>query len=244
MGFLRRWGYGARRGGARPRRDEAVRMVRAQRSWPVSVDARTRVGSVLLRPLSLADEHRYLALQLRNEDWLAPWAATTPEDPRTRPDAAGFRASTRALLAQARRGASIPWLIWFAPDSPDAPEGADASEGTGQFRLVGQLTVGPIVAGSARSTSIGYWMDEAHAGRGIMTTAVAAAIDHLFDVRGLHRVEIAIRPENLRSLRVVEKLGLREEGLRRRCLHIGGQWADHRIFAITAEEPRGWTLPA
>lgn len=191
-------------------------------------------GTVLLRPISLADEHRYLALQLRNRDWLAPWSATTPECPEMKVTSLGFRSSTRALLRQARRGASMPWLIWFAP----AVGGSAGSPG--EFRMVGQLTVGPIIGGSARSASLGYWMDEAHAGCGIMTAAVAAVIDHLVDAAGLHRVEISVRPENTRSLRVVEKLGLREEGLRPRYLHIGGEWADHRVFAITAEEPRRW----
>lgn len=222
MGFLRRLGPAG---------------TTQKRSWPVTLTAEVRGGAVLLRPISLADEHRYLALQVRNADWLAPWSATTPEDPEVRMTSAGFRAGTRAMLRQARRGGSMPWLIWFAPRTSESPGGAQSEA----FRLVGQLTVGPIIGGSARTTSMGYWMDEDHAGRGIMTAAASAALDHLLDVRGLHRVEIAVRPENSRSLRVVEKLGLREEGLRPRYLHIGGSWADHRVFAITAEEPRRWT---
>jgi ribosomal-protein-alanine N-acetyltransferase len=62
------------------------------------------------------------------------------------------------------------------------------------------------------------------------------AIDYLLLEGGLHRVEVDIRPENAASLRVVEKLGLREEGLKQRFIHIAGAWADHRSFAITKEE--------
>jgi [ribosomal protein S5]-alanine N-acetyltransferase len=55
-----------------------------------------------------------------------------------------------------------------------------------------------------------------------------------------HRMEICIRPENQPSLRVVEKLGFRYEGLRRRFIHINGDWRDHFAFALVAEEvPRG-----
>ena len=54
---------------------------------------------------------------------------------------------------------------------------------------------------------MGYWIDQAYAGRGIVPRAVAMAIDHCFSTAGLHRVEICIRPENTNSLRVVEKLG-------------------------------------
>ena len=69
-----------------------------------------------------------------------------------------------------------------------------------------------------------------------MPRAVAMAIDHCFFTAGLHRVEIAIRPENTNSLRVVEKLGVREVGFAPCYLHIDGAWRDHRIYAITVEE--------
>jgi ribosomal-protein-alanine N-acetyltransferase len=75
-----------------------------------------------------------------------------------------------------------------------------------------------------------------------MPTAVALATDHCFTALGLHRVEVNIRPENSASLRVVEKLGFREEGTRVAFLHIAGAWRDHRSFALTAEEVPGGLL--
>ena len=73
-----------------------------------------------------------------------------------------------------------------------------------------------------------------------LTAAVALATDHCFRGVGLHRVEVNIRPENGPSLRVVEKLGFRDEGVRRAFLHIDGGWRDHRTFALCAEEvPQG-----
>ena len=90
------------------------------------------------------------------------------------------------------------------------------------------------------TATLGYWVDQDRAGRGIVPTAVALATDHCFKTLGLHRMEINIRPENAASLRVVEKLGFRDEGLRPRFLHINGEWADHRSFALTSEEvPEG-----
>ena len=83
---------------------------------------------------------------------------------------------------------------------------------------------------------------EAVAGRGVMPTAVALAVDHCFRTVGLHRIEVCIRPENAPSRRVVEKLGFREEGLRPRYLHIDGAWRDHLVFALTAEEVPGGLL--
>ncbi|UUZ60611.1 GNAT family N-acetyltransferase [Nocardioides sp. B-3] len=107
-------------------------------------------------------------------------------------------------------------------------------------RFAGQVTVNNIVRGSAQFASIGYWLDRAVAGRGVMPIAVAMVIDHCFTAAGLHRVEISIRPENSNSLRVVEKLGMHEVGYAPRFLHINGEWRDHRIFAVTVEDcPEG-----
>lgn len=86
------------------------------------------------------------------------------------------------------------------------------------------------------SASIGYWVSERFAGKNITPTAVALASDYSFFQVGLHRIEICIRPENAPSLRVVEKLGYRYEGLRRRFIHINGDWRDHFCFALVSEE--------
>jgi len=106
--------------------------------------------------------------------------------------------------------------------------------------MVGQLTVTGIAWGSARWAQVGYWIDEGHAGRGITPMAVAMAVDHCLFTMRLHRIEIAIRPENSASLRVVEKLGFTRIGLAPSYLHINGAWRDHLLFAITVEElPEG-----
>lgn len=128
----------------------------------------------------------------------------------------------RGLNRAARAGTALPFVIEY------------------DGQLVGQLNVNNIVRGSAQFASVGYWISEPFAGRGIVTRAVAMAVDHLFFVVGLHRVEIAIRPENEASLRVVAKLALTEIGYAPKYLHINGDWRDHRIFAVTREEaPRG-----
>jgi ribosomal-protein-alanine N-acetyltransferase len=127
----------------------------------------------------------------------------------------------RHLRTQARRGHMLPFAVTY----DDA--------------FAGQLTVGGVTWGSLCSAHLGYWLDSRLAGRGVMPTAVALATDHAFAI-GLHRIEVNIRPENVASLRVVEKLGFRDEGIRRRLLHIAGEWRDHRSFALTAEEvPEG-----
>ena len=106
--------------------------------------------------------------------------------------------------------------------------------------IAGQLNVWGVARGSLCSATIGYWVSERFAGKGITPTAVALATDACFTEYALHRMEICIRPENVASLRVVQKLGFRYEGLRRRYIHIDGDWRDHYAFALTREDvPQG-----
>jgi len=74
------------------------------------------------------------------------------------------------------------------------------------------------------------------AGGGVATAAVALAVDHCFARVGLHRIEATVRPENVRSRRVLAKLGFREEGLLRRYLEVDGDWRDHLVLAVTEED--------
>ncbi len=195
--------------------------------WPVTLTHTLPDGSqVRLQPIRRRDRRAWTEVRSRNLEWLRPWEATLP--PGSPPGPASYAALVRLLVEQARGGRALPWLIHHSP-SPDLP-----------FALVGQLTVSGIVGGSAAWGQIGYWVDRRVAGRGIVPTAVAIAVDHCFGTVGMHRIEIAIRPENAASLRVVAKLGLRPEGLRPRYLHIDGDWRDHLVFALNAEEvPEG-----
>jgi ribosomal-protein-alanine N-acetyltransferase len=102
------------------------------------------------------------------------------------------------------------------------------------------VVVSGITQGSARWAQVGYWIARDHAGQNITTVAVALVCDHLLQALHLHRVELAIRPENIASLRVAEKLGFVQEGMRRRYLHIAGAWRDHLTYSILAEDvPKG-----
>lgn len=151
---------------------------------------------------------------------MGPWESTRPPD--SSGHSSGYRALTRDLIKQGKQGRALPFVVTF------------------DDVMVGQLTVSSITWGSARWAQMGYWIDEGHAGRGIMPTAVAMACDHCFSALGLHRIEIAIRPENVASLRVVEKLGFTQIGIAPRYLHINGSWRDHLLFALTVEEvPEG-----
>ena len=111
--------------------------------------------------------------------------------------------------------------------------------GFGMFaegQLTGEITLSSIQRGPFQQAYIGYWVDEQLAGNGFAGEAVVIVLKYAFEELGLHRVEIAIVPRNRPSRRVVEKLGLREEGIAIGFLEIDGNWEDHVRYAITAEE--------
>ena len=192
----------------------------SRHQWPVTL----RHGPVVLGPIRIRDRASWDRVRSANMSWLRPWEATLPPNSEVGPST--YAGLVRTLTKQAKSGRTLPWLVYY--------------DSGGKRQLVGQLTVSGIVGGSASWGQIGYWIDEHFAGRGIIPTAVALAVDYCFQVMGLHRIEIAIRPENIKSLRVVAKLGFRPEGLRPRYLHIDGDWRDHLVFALNAEEvPEG-----
>ncbi len=177
-------------------------------------------GDVYVRSIRPRDTRPLGKLLKANRSWLEKWEATIP----------GYSAMPpvgdiiRSLLRLARHNQAAPFVIEYKGD------------------VVGQITVSGLSFGSLASGSIGYWISQEVAGRGITPTAVALVADWCFTGLGIHRVEICIRPENAASLRIVRKLGMRYEGLRRRFIHIDGDWRDHFCFAVTIDEVPGGLL--
>lgn len=86
------------------------------------------------------------------------------------------------------------------------------------------------------NTSLGYWLAAPEQGRGTMTAAVRALVEHAFSVWTLHRVEIAAAVENERSRALARRLGFREEGIRRQVERIGTRYVDHVVYSMLATE--------
>lgn len=105
----------------------------------------------------------------------------------------------------------------------------------GREVLVGGLTLSNIRRRAAQFVTLGYWMGKAHAGKGLMTEAVATVIPFVFDTLGLHRINAAFLPQNMASRRVLEKNRFQEEGFARHYLQIDGKWSDHVLFGLTRE---------
>ncbi|MCZ1266518.1 GNAT family N-acetyltransferase [Paenibacillus tundrae] len=120
-----------------------------------------------------------------------------------------------------------------------------AEEGTGyQFGiftiddgiLIGQVSLNNVVQGGANYADMGYFIHPDYQGGGRMTAAVKLAVSYAFRTLKLNRVQAAILLSNTGSKRVLEKNGFQAEGIARKYLKINGEYQDHQIYAVLAED--------
>ena len=87
------------------------------------------------------------------------------------------------------------------------------------------------------SAEIGYWLGEAHWGRGVMSAAVSAVTAYAFRELGLVRVFAVPFARNAASARVLERAGYLREGTMRRSAVKDGEVLDQHLYAVTAPPP-------
>lgn len=200
---------------APPSRSRARSARHARRAAPASSAAEVEPGVVVLRPAWGRDHTAVDAVRRANADWLSPWEATLP--PGTNeilPDLAEY---TRKTDREQRAGRALVMI----------------AEVDGE--IAGQFSLSNVQRGAMSQGMLGYWLARSWSGRGLGVLGAALVIDLVIGELGLHRVEVDVRPENAPSLGLCRRLGLTEEGLRPRFMHINGAWADHLAFSIDAE---------
>lgn len=171
---------------------------------------------IRIRLLSPTDAEQLLRLKDENRDYFRPfWPTQNPGDHTVRRQTEILR----AMAEQAR---------------------TDRAYGFGIFdsggRLIGTVNLNGVVRGAYHGAYLGYSMEEASTGKGLMTEAVGIVTGLAFSEIRLHRLQAAIMPHNVGSIRVVERNGYRREGLALRYLHIGGDWRDHVLYARLVDE--------
>jgi len=174
---------------------------------------------VSLRPLASGDFEQWREVRIRSREWLVRWE---PKPVVGQPDAADDR-----RVFAARCGAR------------DRERQLGTGYGFGIFvggRFAGEINISSIQRGPFQNAYVGYWIDQAMAGRSYVPEAAVLVFRFAFEELALHRIQVAIIPRNHPSRRVAEKLGLREEGIAFRYLEINGVWEDHVRYAITSED--------
>jgi [ribosomal protein S5]-alanine N-acetyltransferase len=103
-------------------------------------------------------------------------------------------------------------------------------------RLVGHISLYGIKRLPFSSGFIGYSIDKREIGRGLGTEVVRLVTKFAIEKVALHRVEAYVSPNNIGSVKVLEKSGFSQEGLLRKLLYINGVWEDHYLYAAIEDE--------
>jgi ribosomal-protein-alanine N-acetyltransferase len=167
---------------------------------------------VYLRAPQMSDYSEWTTLREASRAFLTPWEPTWPSDDLSR---SAFRRRLRRYAEDQRADTSYAFFLFRKAD--------DA--------LVGGLTLANIRRGVAQAGSLGYWIGEPFARRGLMTGALHGLVPFAFGSLRLHRLEAACIPSNSASIRLLEKMGFSREGYAREYLCINGLWQDHLLFA-------------
>lgn len=152
---------------------------------------------------------------VRNRDFLAPWLPPLAPDFFTAPFWQRWGQASLALFQQDQMARFVLRLT----DTADPAIGSD--------RIIGQINYANVVRGPWQACTVGYHLDRAAEGRGLMAEALSATVAYMFEVRRLNRVMANYIPDNARSAKLLDRLGFEKEGYARRYLYINGAWRDH-----------------
>ena len=162
-----------------------------------------------------------------------------------------FRAADAPVLAAYRSDEDIaryqswttPFSLAVAEDFVEYMAEADpgrpgwfqwAVELVSQRALIGDVGVG--LNENLMQADLGFTFAPGRHGHGYATEAVRAVLDRLFRVQGVRRVSAECDVRNVRSARLLDRLGFTREGLRRSHTWIKGEWTDDLIYGLLAED--------
>jgi ribosomal-protein-alanine N-acetyltransferase len=176
-----------------------------------------RGDEVYLRYPRFSDYKNWARLRGESKDFLTPWEPSWATDELTK---GAFRRRIKRYQKEARQDSAYAFFIFKVSDDS----------------LMGGCALSNVRRGVTQSCALGYWIGERFARQGYMFDAIRALIPFIFTTLGLHRIEAACLPSNEPSRNLLVKVGFRQEGLAKRYLQINGEWRDHLLFALLADE--------
>jgi len=174
-------------------------------------------GGVYLRYPRIADFPAWARLRGESRAFLSPWEPVWASDELTK---GAFRRRIKRYQKEARLDSAYAFFVFRAEDDV----------------LMGGCTLSNVRRGVTQCCALGYWIGERFSRQGYMYEAVRALVPFIFATLGLHRVEAACLPSNQASQSLLAKVGFRQEGVALRYLQINGEWRDHVLFALLADE--------
>ena len=176
-----------------------------------------RGNGVYLRYPRVADFFAWARLRDESRDFLMPWEPSWATDELTK---GAFRRRLKRYARETRHDTAYAFFVFR--DEDDA--------------LLGGCTLSNVRRGVTQCCALGYWVGERFARQGYMNSAVRVLVPFIFKTLGLHRIEAACLPTNEPPKSLLAKAGFRQEGLAKAYLQIDGEWRDHALFALLAEE--------
>lgn len=174
---------------------------------------------VALRAPKPSDADRLVEIQFESREFFTPWF------PEPTADAFDLNAMRTRILRDRRdfkTDRAYKMVFTLGANGP----------------VIGRVSLSQVFRGIFQNAYIGYYIDVRYKRQGFTSEAVRLALDTAFGPLRLHRVQAAIMPYNEASLALAHRVGFRLEGTALRYLQIAGQWRDHCLFAMTAEEWR------
>jgi [ribosomal protein S5]-alanine N-acetyltransferase len=175
--------------------------------------------TVYLRYPRVPDFVAWARLRGESRTFLVPWEPAWATDELSK---GAFRRRLKRYQREAREDSAYAFFVFRRADNA----------------LLGGCTLSNVRRGVTQCCALGYWIGERFARQGYMFDAVRALVPFIFRTLGLHRIEAACLPTNEASTNLLAKIGFREEGLARRYLQINGEWRDHVLFGLLADEVR------
>lgn len=178
-----------------------------------------RANGLYLRYPRAADYAAWAQLRGESRAFLAPFEPSWATDELTR---SAFRRRLKRYQKETRLDSAYAFLVFREEDDV----------------LMGGCTLSNVRRGVTQCCALGYWIGERFARQGFMFDAIRGLIPFIFTTLGLHRIEAACLASNDASKNLLIKIGFRQEGIARRYLLINGEWQDHVLFALLAEDAR------
>jgi len=169
--------------------------------------------NIYIRPLVLSDAVELLNLEKRNRAFFKNYSITHPENYWT-------LETHKELIGKWEQNTKkeIEYRFGIFTINGDV--------------LIGTIGLFQVFRGPRQSALLGYSLDQEQNGKGYTTEATNLVVNYAFEVLNLHRIEAGVMPDNIGSIRVLEKVGFHKEGIARKNVEINGRWEDHQMLAI------------
>jgi [ribosomal protein S5]-alanine N-acetyltransferase len=171
-----------------------------------------RLFATLLQP---GMEQAMVDFLQQNSERFAPWDPPAPDAHCT---IAYWEAHTAKSLSDITDGSAVRFVLCPL----DAPT-----------RIIGSANYSQISRGPFQAAFLGYKIAAEAEGKGLMHEALQATNGYMFDTLRLHRIHANYLPQNVRSGRLLARLGFTIEGYAKNYLFINGAWRDHVLTSLT-----------